>query len=378
MQCRDDHFTTFSSLAAMMDYHESLTKNSRWVRAKVNSLAVEPLDENAPLFGDLSQFGSDVTETAVRDTADNLGLAVKVDGTFYPLRDTSYKSLLDRAKIGGTALPKLAREDLARILNACLALFESEALLLIRDEKVSAVHSGDTRDYSILPVDELLGQLRTKLDERFPESQFESGYADHSLSSAAFCLPKQCDELLETYQKALTAAGMGSAAAKLMPGIRFSTSDVGVASAKINALILGSAMPIQIGEMIAVEHRWQRKTGDFAQALDGVYAKFTDTVAKLERLMSITLSYPVNAMTAICKKLSLPKKAAMEAIQMFELTYSGSTATAHEVFMALQEIPFILKADHFPQSKLLAMEELLGRTLSLRWSDYDLARAVTY
>lgn len=94
--------------------------------------------------------------------------------------------------------------------------------------------------------------------------------------------------------------------------------------------------------------------------------------------MDITLEYPVNAMTRICKKLSLPKKAALEAIAMFEMSYGGGTATAHDVFMALQEIPFSLKAQNTPEGKMLVIEENMARVLTLRWSDYDLAKAVNY
>ena len=45
---------------------------------------------------------------------------MRVNGELYPVRMTAYKSLLDRAKIGGTALPKLSREVLAEVLNECL------------------------------------------------------------------------------------------------------------------------------------------------------------------------------------------------------------------------------------------------------------------
>ena len=96
------------------------------------------------------------------------------------------------------------------------------------------------------------------------------------------------------------------------------------------------------------------------------------------QLLGIHLSYPVNAMTRICKKLSLPKKAALEAIGMFEMAYGGGTATAHDVFMAMQEIPYILKSDHAPESKMLVVEENMARALTLRWGDYDLAKAVSY
>ena len=376
--CQDAYYTTFASMPLMMAYHQTQSKESQWIRKQVNCLFVAPLDETAPLYGDLSRFGVGVSEDAVKDTAQNLGLAVKVDGAFYPLRDTAYKSLLDRAKIGGTALPKLSREKLAEVLNACLDLFPSEALLLIRDDKVSSVHSGDPSDYSILPIPELLTQFQSKLDERFPRSEFESGYSDHSLTSVSFLCPKQKEELLESYSKALAAAGKSTIAAKLTPGVRFSTSDVGLASAKVSGLLLGLQMPIQIGDMVAVEHRWQKSTSDFAGAMDRVFARFGDFIGKLEKLTTIYLDYPVNAMIAICKKLRMPKKAAMEAVAMFESSYGGGVATAHDVFMALQEIPFILKTEHTPQSKLFEVNEQLAQTVSFRWPDYDFAKPVSF
>lgn len=98
----------------------------------------------------------------------------------------------------------------------------------------------------------------------------------------------------------------------------------------------------------------------------------------ISKLLDIHLSYPANTMTRICKKLSLPKKAALEAIGMFEMAYGGGTATAHDVFMAMQEIPYILKSDHAPESKMLVVEENMARALTLRWGDYDLAKAVSY
>ncbi|MCL2301374.1 MAG: hypothetical protein FWC27_14620 [Firmicutes bacterium] len=373
----DEYSTTFPTFPDMRDYHAEQTRESQWRRMQVNSLYVSPLDESSPLYGDKSRFGVQVSQDAIEDTAKHLGLAMKVEGAYFPLRETAWKSLLDRAKINGTALPKLSREELANVLNACLALFGSEALLLIRNEKIAAVHSGDARDYSILLIDTLLSELQKGLDERFPGAEFESGYTDHSMTSASFLLPKQRDDLLAAYRKTLEAQGKSALAAKLTPGIRFTTSDVGISSAKISALLLGLDMPIQIGGVIAVEHRWEKTPADFAEAIQKAFAKFGDAVAKLEKLAHIPLANPVNAMTAVCKKLSLPKKPAMEAISMFEMT-CGSSPTAHDVFMALQEILFLLKTEHTPAAKLLSVEESIARALSFRWPDFDLAKAVSY
>ena len=376
--CEDNYSTTFGSYDDMRRYHEKLTTETQWHRCRVNELHIEPLDKSSALFGNLSAFAAGTSLDAVRDTAENLGLAMRVDGVIYPVRGTAYKSLLDRAKINGTALPKLSHEKLADMLNNCLELFSSETLLLIRDEKVSAAHSGDATDYSILPIDELLKTLMKKLDDRFPGSVFQGGYCDHAITSAAWTLPGQKEDLLGTYEKLLISKGKATMAAKLMPGIRFITSDAGVASAKVSAMLMGTQHPIHIGGCIAVDHRHQAKVSDFETALDRLFSQFGDSVARLQKLLEIPLDYPINAMTRVCKKLSLPKKAAIEAIAMYEMAYGGGPATAHDVFLALQEIPFILKSNHTPESKMLAVEENMARALTLRWSDYDLAKAVSY
>lgn len=377
-KCYDSYHTTFGSFGEMLDYHCELAKNSQWTHIPVRELEVEPLAKTSPLYGCLSSFAPGTSNEAVEDTAENLGLALRVNGQLHPVRDTAYKSLLDRAKISGTALPKLGRDALANILNACLKLFGADALVLIRDEKVTAVHSGDSVDYSILPIDTLLKTLQDKLDARFGGNEFKTGYTDHSITSAEWTMPDQKEDLLGTYTKLLDAQGYGTMAKKLVPGIRFSTSDAGFASAKVSAMLVGGQYPIHIGGCIAVDHRHQSKVEDFEQALDQLFAQFGDNIAKLMKLQEIQLDYPVNAMTRVCKKLSLPKKAAVEAIAMYEMTYGGGPATAHDVFLALQEIPFILKSSGEPESKILTLQENMARALSLKWSDYDLAKAVNY
>lgn len=269
-------------------------------------------------------------------------------------------------------------DELAHILNACLKLYSTDALLLIRDEKIAAVHSGDVADYSILPINELLKTLKAKLDARFSGNLFGTGYCDHSFASASWTMPDQKEELLGAYTKLLASHGKGGMASRLTPAIRFVTSDTGVASAKVSAMLTGAHHTIHIGGCVAVDHRHQTTVSDFDTALDQLFAQFGNSVEKLQKLLEIDLDYPINAMTRICKKLSLPKKAAVEAISMYEMAYGGGPATAHDVFIAMQEIPFILKSQNAPGSKMLLVEENMARALTLRWSDYDLAKAVSY
>ena len=109
--------------------------------------------------------------------------------------------------------------------------------------------------------------------------------------------------------------------------------------------------------------------------MDQLFAQYGDSIARLTNLLTV---HPVNAMTAICKKLSLPKKAALESIAMFEAAIGNGPATAHDVFMAMQEIPFIMKTSGVLESKLLTVQETMARALTLRWSDYDYAKQVSY
>lgn len=166
--CLDDFYTTFDDYAQMHGYHARQTRESKWTRNTVSGLHIEPLDEASPLYTDGKAFAPEVSQMAVADTAKNLGLALRTEDGYLPIRNTAYKSLLDRAKIGGSALPKLKRPKLAGILNECLSVHKSEALLLVRNEKVAAFHSGDARDYSVLPIDALMTSLCEKLNAYLP------------------------------------------------------------------------------------------------------------------------------------------------------------------------------------------------------------------
>lgn len=376
--CMDNYSTTFNSFPMIMDYHREQNENSRWLRCKIKDLKIEPLHEDSVLYANPDRFASGISEDAVKDTAKNLGLAITVDGNIYPMRSTAYKTMLDRAKISGSSLPKLERPLLARVVNDCLHLSTTDALVLIRDEKVSAIHSGDETDYSVLPIKELLGSLQKRLNERFPQNHFDTGYSDHSITSASWSMPEQRDELLSTYSKLLDSQGKGGIIRRMMPGIRFTTSDIGILSAKVSALLVGNGYSIHIGGCIDIDHRNKKTVSDFDKALDQLFAQYEDGIHRLEELERTVLSYPVNAMTRICKKLCMPKKQALEAIARFEITYGGGSATAHDVFFAMQEIPYQMRCERFPESKLIALEENMARALKLNWRDYDLAKAVDY
>ena len=125
LPCQDNYATTFDTYPSMLDYHKTLSKESNWHRCKVKDLHVEPLDASSVLCGNPAAFAAGISADAVADTVEKLGLALRVDGKVYPIRTTAYKTLLDRAKIGGTAPPDPGREGLCRPLRRCEGLFRA-------------------------------------------------------------------------------------------------------------------------------------------------------------------------------------------------------------------------------------------------------------
>jgi len=82
-KCLDSFHTSFSDFETMFDYHETQSKESVWHRTGVRNLQVAPLDKTSSLHGPLTKFASNISADAVHDTADNLGLAIKLEKHYY-------------------------------------------------------------------------------------------------------------------------------------------------------------------------------------------------------------------------------------------------------------------------------------------------------
>lgn len=80
----DGYSVGFGTFDEMRAYHEELSRESLWLRCAVRELRVMPVtSESAPWYG----YAPCVSEDSVADTAQNLGLAVRVCGEAYPAPD---------------------------------------------------------------------------------------------------------------------------------------------------------------------------------------------------------------------------------------------------------------------------------------------------
>ena len=72
-----------------------------------------------------------------------------------------------------------------------------------------------------------------------------TAHFDHSIATAIWCLDGQADKLLDTYHREIAAKGLR--ADKLVPALRFSTSDVGMSGANLYPIFLaGAESPVSI------------------------------------------------------------------------------------------------------------------------------------
>lgn len=372
----DEYEKAFMSFEELYESSVETHENSVWERVPIKEMKLGLLP-NLPLciqdLRDELSINPDTEDDTIVDTMEKTGLVLIVNGQSEVVRDTALRGIQSRARLYGSALARLEKQMFAYFLNTCFSVWGDNALVLTRHGKVTAVHSGDDKDYSPLPVPELLSCLKKHLDRKYPGWAYKEGIENHELTTAYIELPNQKD-LLHEYEKAIVAHG-GIVSANLIPGIVFVTSDTGKSGANVHAMLCDRRFKnrnIRIGTAIKLEHRSQADISNFDENLGMLYAKFVDQAKALSELLDIPVYNPVAAMKRIAKKLSLPAKQSAEAIQMYVDTAEYGEANAHELYMALYETAFLCKVDgSMSQIKQQEVEESLARALTLDWTAYD-------
>ena len=176
---KDSYEERFYSYDDMVDAIKANTEEDEWFKVKNQELRILP--------STLEEF-HDVSEEAVTDTMQNLGLSIYVKDRCFPMRDTVEKSLKERAGISGSALRRLSKKDLSTVLTLCLQTSPDLALAYISGEKVSALHSAKKKDYSVLPILDCIELLNKKLHGIFdgPDGDvcFKESYLSNWITQA--------------------------------------------------------------------------------------------------------------------------------------------------------------------------------------------------
>jgi len=373
---RDGFSVTHGTLEDAIRWEKEREGGDSWMTVRSDKIRFFPIPKDPAQADDvMDAFVLDSAEKpTLEDTMLNSGLLVCMDNsTFYCVRDSALKTIFERAKIKGTALGRLSRENLADVLNRCIAVSRGDALAYLSEGKISAIHGGDRSDYSVLPIPALLEALDTELAHRFPENVFEGSYSDHSMTTALWTLPEQEDDLVGAYRKELAARGITNYHA-MVPGIRFTTSNVGTSGANVYPFIKDAATDrtIRFGTAIHIEHKHEKSVDTFVDEISFLYPKFINATKALSRLLDVKLYYPLNAMAEVMKKIGITKKIAFETVETFKAKHGDGPTTAHETYWGIAEALFLMRADGASEAKIASAEDAIARALHINWSEYDI------
>jgi hypothetical protein len=77
-------------------------------------------------------------------------------------------------------------------------------------------------------------------------------------------------------------------------------------------------------------------------------------------------------MLRVSKHIGVGKKLAYEAVEHFRAMNGEDACTAHDVYFGINEVVFMLQCNGATGSKVVRMEEIVARALSVRWNDFDI------
>lgn len=369
---KDDYSRNFSEEKGLHDFLENIETSAQWETTPVNSLRVlttEKEMENLLVDGDSEK------EEIIKDTCHNTGLVLKIGRYKYPIGSTALQTLENRARISGSSLSALEKPMFAKVLNECLKVSRGESLIRIASGKVRAAHAGDLKDYAVLPMPELFSTASSFINGEFQETNFQSGYYDHSITTAVWTIKDE--ELTDTYQQILKNYGINEGG-DLSAAIRVSSSDTGVSGANIYYQLRFGNRHIALGNSLKLVHRSGATVKKFAQNLTSVFSQYKQALEGLTKLLNIHINYPENVMAGMMKQVGINKKLTAYTVDKYDAVYGPDSCTAHQVYYGICECISLAAASGLSGKNLVDLEENVARCLSLKWSNYDFPGQVRY
>ena len=164
----DSYSATFRESEEFLRFLKDRKDNSKWMTAPSKSLQFQSIERDTSLGNLYMQiYQHNGREDLLNDTMDNTSLLLSVNGCEYPVRSCALKTILERARISGHALNKVSNTVFTQILNYCMDVASGDSLIKVADEKISAVHGGDPKDYAILEMLPLFQKVKDYLENQF-------------------------------------------------------------------------------------------------------------------------------------------------------------------------------------------------------------------
>lgn len=362
----------------LIDFTKELQARDAWKRLETRDVKVTPLDDIPILLDcvrdELSLTGYD--DDVIRECMENEGCVLTLplsEGGNIPIRYTAIRGIRDRAGINGPVFAKLSRYENADILNTALKHWGNQCLVLLRDQKITAVHSGDENDYAVLPQGDLFEAFRDGLREMFGETNtfFKGGFVSHELSG--------CDIEIEggasskAFQKALSEIGESSDV-ELITQLR--VSDIATNGANIYPMIKSGDEYLQAGNALKLTHKNRHTISDFKQNVAQIMSLYRDGADKMNELASTAIRHPVGCLRAVAKKLGIPRKYIQSTgsdTGIADLLYmhGADESSAFEIYYYLCKVISMMRESGAINKEIFNMQENISRALYLNWVEYD-------
>lgn len=356
-----------------------------WQRVYTNEMEVVPID-NAPILMDeirqRTRINPIVSDESVQECMESLSLGLTISSESkrhsYPLGNTALTSIVQRAGYQQSPVllntnekasqNSMAPCDKAAVLNLGFAVFKNSALVLIRDEKVRAVLSGDESDYSVLRYDKLHNILKEELQKQFSAVTFKEGTASHTHFSSTFEINDV--QLNKGISKIFTSANINTNG--MVTAVRLVSSDVGVSGANIYPLLRGHGSEKLIGLPLVLTHKNKHSLDDFRVNVQMIMSMFKEAEEKIKEMSEKKIKHPAGCLMRIAKQVGLPKKLTCEMAPDFEDMYGDNTYQIDVYWKLFELLDDHLTSYNISKERQINIEEGICRIAFSNMTDYDI------
>lgn len=365
---------------------------SQWISnipSKTINLTPVPSPIESNMMAKQMHMDPDITyENATEGTKLILDFGTDRHWNISPMARTT---LCETAKLTGSSLGRMHQIYLAQNLNNSLDVAKGETLILVRHNKVMALHSDAAGGYCIMPISKLLKIAERNLAKSFGTLDFKHAYHTNGYTSVVWELPDAQNDILDAYQNALKNAVSQIHAINFMPAVRFSTSDTQRSSAFLTPIFKRSTGTyFKLVEGVAVKHEKSTRPGQmfgldlFEVQSTQLFAKFNDSIETVKAMAETEIYHPVNCFVGICNYLNrgssvISRKYADAARQEVErFAINCPIMSMHDIYLSMSECLTAAQQAGASKSTIFNIEEAIAKVLTLDWKAFDIGGTVAW
>lgn len=370
MYCYEDNFQYETT--KKNDFIEFLGQrkaSGEWVRN--NTRVIQFIPSQGPLFGRDERTNAVPEELYFDTVCQGTGLFAQLEDRVIPVRSCALTTIHGRGRISGSALSDLPREELADILNKCYKVTDGVSLIRVADQKISAIHGGDSGEYVPLESDELLQEIISYIAANFPEAEFLSGNYTHNMTSAKWNLGTCKKEIIQKFPDMAKLK-------KSCLSLTFCTSDTGTHCMMVYPMLRTGNEEIPLTSPLKVLHRGKTTMESVKQQMKLVLPIMNQSLEDLLGLIKIPVKHGLIVLVRVMQQIGIPKRIGIPIAEEYYYNSEKGTTTAFHLYMQICKcIPFYLRRN--PDSLgQIRIYDAVAKSLKINWQEYDFPQEIDW